>query len=255
MHWQDHGIILGTRRHGETSGIVSILTREHGRHHGLCRGIAGKRLRGVVEPGNAVACAWSGRLADHLGIWAIELEKANAATVLDDPLRLAGVAAATAMVEACLPEREPHPALYDGLTILLGAIAGGDPSWPFVYVRFELGLLSELGFGLDLASCAVTGETRGLTHVSPRSGRAVTEEAGLPYAAKLLRLPSFLAAGRGGPPANDLNRDLTDGFILSAFFLEQRVFAAPGQALPPARGRLVDRLLGAGAGLGVVTPP
>lgn len=255
MHWQDHGIILGARRHGETAGIVSILTREHGRHHGLARGIAGKRLRGVVEPGNAVTCGWSGRLADHLGIWTIELDRAHAAAVLEDPLRLAGVAAAAAMVEACLPEREPHPALHDGLGILLDAIAAGDSSWPFVYVRFELGLLSELGFGLDLSSCAVTGETSGLTHVSPRSGRAVTEAAGLPYAAKLLRLPSFLAAGRGGPPANDSYRDLADGFTLSAFFLEQRVFAAPGQAMPPARGRLVDRLLGAGAAVGVVTPP
>lgn len=255
MHWQDHGIILGARRHGETSGIVSILTREHGRHQGLARGIAGKRLRGVVEPGNAVSCGWSGRLADHLGIWTIELERAHAAAALDDPLRLAGLAAATAMVEACLPEREPHPALYDGLGILLEAIAAGESAWPFVYVRFELGLLSELGFGLDLSCCAVTGETRGLTHVSPRSGRAVTEAAGLPYAAKLLRLPSFLASGRGGPPANDSRRDLADGFILSAFFLEQRVFSAPGQALPPARARLVDRLLGAGAAVGVVTPP
>ncbi len=255
MHWQDHGIVLGARRHGETSGIVSILTRDHGRHHGLARGIGGKRLRGVVEPGNLVTCGWSGRLADHLGIWSIELDRAHAAGVLDDPLRLAGVSAATAMVDACLPEREAHPALYEGLVILLDAIAAGDSSWPFVYVRFELGLLAELGFGLDLSACAVTGETRGLTHVSPRSGRAVTEEAGLPYAAKLLRLPSFLASGRGGPPANDPNRDLADGFVLSAFFLEQRVFAAPGQALPPARGRLVDRLLGAGAAVGVVTPP
>lgn len=255
MHWQDQGIILGARRHGETAGIVSILTREHGRHHGLARGIAGKRLRGVVEPGNRVACAWSGRLADHLGIWSLELDRAHAAAVLDDPLRLAGVAAATAMVEACLPEREAHPALYEALAILLDAIADGAASWPFVYVRFELGLLSELGFGLDLSACAVTGATQGLTHVSPRSGRAVTEEAGLPYAAKLLRLPSFLASGQGGPPANDPQRDLTDGLILAAFFLEQRVFTAAGQGLPPARGRLVDRLLGAGAPVGVVTRP
>lgn len=247
--------MLAVRRHGEAAGIVSLLTRDHGRHLGLARGAFGKRLSGVLQPGNAVSCTWSGRLAENLGTFRIELGRALLAPLLDDPNRLAALSAATALVELALPEREPHPSLYDGLTALLLALDDGAETWPAVYVRFELGLLAELGFGLDLTECAATGARQDLTHVSPRSGRAVSAGAAVPYAGRLLRLPSFLTGGAGGPPANDPAHDIADGLALTGFFLEQRVLGPQGQGLPPARTRLVDRLVGKSATSGVDSAP
>ncbi len=239
MQWSDDGIVLAARKHGESAAIVSLLTRAHGRHLGLVRGGAGRRQRGALQPGNEVRATWRARLAEHLGVFEIELSAARAAAVLDDPLRLAALSAACALADAALAEREPHPALLEAFRVLLGVLSGAD-AWPAVYVRWELGLLSELGFGLDLTACAATGATTDLTHVSPKSGRAVSAAAALPYADKLLVLPSFLAGPAGGPPANDARTDVRHGLDLTGYFLERYVFR-PDRGMPPARDRFVAR--------------
>jgi len=161
MQWSDDGIVLSARKHGESSAIVQLLTRGQGRHAGLVRGGAGRSKRGVLQPGNEVRATWRARLEDHLGSYTVEPVRARAAQVMDDPLRLAALSSACAVAEAALPERERHPAAYDGFLLLLNAIEQ-DEHWPHIYVRWELGLLGELGFGLDLAACAQTGEVDGL---------------------------------------------------------------------------------------------
>jgi len=238
MEWIDEGIVLSARKHGETSAVVTLLTRAHGRHAGLVRGGTGKTARGVLQPGNRVAARWRARLAEHLGLLACEMTHPFAAAVLDHPDRLAALAAACAVADAALPEREPCPEVYDGLLALLGAIE--DDVWPVAYVRWELGLLAALGFGLDLSECAASGRNDQLAYVSPRSGRAVSLAAGEPYRGRLLALPPFLTAG-GGNGAEAVA--VLDGLRLTGHFLERHVFAPTGGgALPAARRRLEERL-------------
>lgn len=239
MQWEDEGIVLGARRHGESALIVQLLTREHGRHAGLVRGGQGKKLRPVFETGNRVAVVWKARLAEHLGSVTGELVLNHAARVIEDPARLACLSAAAALAEAALPEREPHPRAWEGLGSLLRAL-DADHGWAVGYVEWELILLAELGFGLDLSRCAATGETAALTYVSPRSGHAVSAKAGEPYRDKLLRLPAFLlpdGAATAPTPA-----EAFDGVRLTGFFLDRRVFAPHGRDMPPARSRFVDVL-------------
>lgn len=237
MDWVDEGIILSGRRHGETSAIVSLLTRGHGRHAGLVRGGAGKSARGVLQPGNRVAARWRARLPEHLGALTCELTHAFAAAVLDDAGRLAALSAACAIAEAALPEREPHTAAFDDLLKLLEAIERDN--WPAAYVRWELGLLAQLGFGLDMSECAATGRNDQLAYVSPRSGRAVSLAAGEPYRNKLLPLPAFLLS----PEVTDAGAaEVADGLRLTGFFLERHVFAHEGRGMPAARRRLEERL-------------
>ena len=187
MDWSDDGIVLAARRHGESSAVVQLLTRGQGRHAGLARGGAGSRGRGIYQPGNLVAARWRARLPEHLGSYTCELAHSYAAALLDDPLRLAALASACAVAEAALPERHPYPKLYGAFIALLDGL-DGEPQWAAVYARWELGLLDELGFGLDLSRCASTGVTENLSYVSPKSGRAVSREAGAPYRDKLLPL-------------------------------------------------------------------
>ncbi len=241
MHWLDDAIVLSVRKHGETAAIASLLTREHGRHSGLVRGGAGRRLKGVLQPGNQVIAGWRGRLAEHLGVLTIEPGPPWAARLLEAPAKLAALSAACALVEATLPERQPHAPLHDGLLVLLQGL-DEQPDWPALYIRWELGLLAELGFGLDLAACAVSGRAADLAYVSPKTGRAVSAAAGAPYAQRLLRLPSFLAGGHGVPPANDFRRDVADGLALTGFFLRHSVFEPHQLSIPAARERLVERL-------------
>jgi DNA repair protein RecO (recombination protein O) len=241
MHWVDDGIVLNVRKHGETSAVLSLLTRSHGRHAGLVRGGVGRKLKGVLQAGNEVEVEWRGRLAEHLGTFAVELKAACFAAVLDDPMRLAGLSAACALTEAALPEREPHAPLYDAFKVFLASLVAAEPEWPAVYVRWELGLLAELGFGLDLSQCAATGVTEGLTHVSPKSGRAVSSDAARPYGERLFRLPRFLAGEQGGVVGVGAGDDLRDGLALTGFFLERYVFLPHQQKLPAARSRLVER--------------
>ena len=234
MHWSDDGIVLAARPHGETGAIVQLLTRDHGRHAGLLRGGQGRRARGLLQPGNLVAAEWSGRLAEHLGTYACELVTAYAARVLDDPDRLAALSAAAAVCEGALPEREPHAPCFEGLRALLEELPGDH--WAEVYVHWELAVLSELGFGLDLAKCAAGGANDQLAYVSPKSGRAVSLAAGEPYRDKLLALPGFLA-GRGGGGPDEVGQ----GLALTGLFLERFVFAPHHKPLPAARQRLAGR--------------
>lgn len=239
MQWSDEGIVLTVRRHGEAAFLLSVLTVDHGRHAGLVRGRGG-RGAGAPQPGSEVALVWRGRLAEHLGTFTVETSRLRAAALFDDPHRLAGLAAALAVVETALPEREPHPAVHRALAALLDALQAGDESWPAAYVRWELGLLAELGFGLDLSRCAVTGGNERLTHVSPRTGRAVSAEPAEPWRNRLLALPAFLAPG--GADALD-DRQVRDGLALTGHFLERHVLAPQGHREPAARQRLAQRFV------------
>ena len=236
MDWSDDGIVLAARRHGEASVVAQLFTRGYGRHAGLVRGGAGSRARGVYQPGNLVAARWRARLAEHLGAFTCELVRSHAAALLDDPLRLAALTSACGMLSAALPERHPYPALYGSTLALIEALAG-EPAWPARYVRWELDLLRELGFGLDFTKCAATGATDDLAYVSPKSGRAVSRAAGEAWRTRLLPLPGFLiGAGEAGPA------DIAAGLRLSASFLERHLFAPHEHKLPAARERFVERL-------------
>jgi len=242
MEWSDEGIVLSARKHGESAAIVTLLTREHGRHAGLVRGGAGRRARGLYQPGNRLHATWRGRLAEHLGSFSCELTEAVAAPLLEDPLRLAGLSAVCAVAETSLPEREVHAPVYEGLGIVLQALAETDDEiWQSVYVKWEMGLLQELGFGLDFTQCAATGEVENLTHVSPRTGRAVSAAAAEPYRDKLLALPAFMLPGSAAATP----RDIVDGLRTTGYFLERHVFSQRREArAPDARSRFVDRLSG-----------
>lgn len=233
MEWQEDGIILSVRKHGESSAIVNLLTHTRGRHAGLIRGGTGKRMRGLLQPGNKVQATWRARLPEHLGNFSIEPVTAYAAAALNDAGKLAALSAACALIESTLPEREPHPAVLDGLEILLAALED-DAVWPVIYVKWEIGLLAELGFGLDLSHCAATGATDDLTFVSPKSGRAVSTAAAGPYKERLLALPAFLLDS--GQPAR-----IADGLKLTGYFLENHVFQHRNTDMPAARRRLADR--------------
>ncbi|MGE3931782.1 MAG: DNA repair protein RecO [Rhodospirillaceae bacterium] len=236
MQWSAEGIVVAVRAHGETSAVVALLTRDHGRHAGLARGGAGRRGRGVYQVGNVVAATWRARLGEHLGTYACELVRAHAADLLSEALPLAALNAVAAVVETALPEREPHPALYDATLAMVAALH--EPGWAPAYVRWEVALLAELGFGLDLAACALTGAAADLAYVSPRTGRAVSRAAAAPYRDRLLALPPFLAdAAAAATPAA-----VRDGLALTGHFLDRDVFAAHGRTAPAARDRLVDGL-------------
>ena len=236
MEWSDEGIVLSSRPHGEGGMVVSLLTRQHGRHAGFVPGGSSRRGRPVWQPGNMVEVNWRARLVEQLGNYTGELREPNAARAMDDAAHLAGLAAACAVIEQALPEREPHPAMYEGFHAFLTAL--GHDGWPAIYVRLELGLLQELGFGLDLAKCAVTGATEDLAFVSPKTGRAVSRAAAEPYEGKLLTLPAFLSTG--GLPAGD--EQLRQGLDLTGFFLERHAFWPHNKPLPPARARLIESL-------------
>lgn len=241
MEWSAEAIVLSVRRHGEGAAVVGLFTREHGRHAGYLRGRPAK-AGGWPLVGNRVRVRWRARLEAHLGQLSVEFLGDRASDVLQDAARLAALRAAAALVESALPEREAHPNLHTATEILFDALAADAPDWPEAYIRWELGLLAELGYGLDLETCAQTGASDNLTHVSPRSGRAVSAAAAAPYRDRLLALPAFLVPGRGAFPANDPARDLTDGLTLTGFFLERRVLQPHDRRLPADRQRLAERL-------------
>lgn len=239
MQWSDEAIVLSLRPHGETAGILELLTRRHGRHLGVVHGCSSSRLRGALQPGNRLNVTWRARIAEHLGVLDTELAEARAFRFFEHRAALIALNAAISVAAAALPEREPHEAAYEGSDALLNAIAGGGlADWGPLFVIWELGLLNELGFGLDLTACAVTGVTGGLIYVSPRSGRAVSEEAGRVYRDRLLPLPRFL---RGGSDrmATD-GDDIAAGLRLSAHFLQRWVLQPHGREIPQARQRLAD---------------
>lgn len=236
MDWHDEGIVLSSRPHGENGAIVELLTREHGRHLGLVRGGAGRRQKSVLQAGNTVAAHWRARLNEHLGAYTAELVKPRAGLLMDDAFALTGLSAACA-VASILPEREAHPALFEGFSFLLDTMEDAD-IWPAIFVRWELGLLQDLGFGLELGQCAATGVRDDLAYVSPRSGGAVSREAGAPYADRLFRLPPFLVSSQAGVDHAD---DIAEGLRITGHFLERHFYAPLGRHLPDARIRLMQR--------------
>jgi DNA repair protein RecO (recombination protein O) len=242
MQWTDEGIILGTRRHGETSLIVELMTAGHGRHLGLVKGGRSPRHQAVLQPGNGVRATWRARLSEHLGNWTLEPVSSRAARLIGNPVGLYGVQLLSAHLRL-LPERDPHPRLYTALAAILDDLA--DPlAAGELLVRFELELLNELGVGLDLSRCAATGATQDLAFVSPRTGRAVSRAASAPYADKLLALPGFLVARQ--PHAPPSAADLGTGFALTGYFLYRHVYEARGVEPPPARAGLIGLIERAG---------
>ena len=243
MEWSESGYILSAKPHGETSAIISAFTRTRGHHQGLVRGGRSKRQRPLLQPGNQVSLNWRARLEDHLGAFSIEALDLQAATVLDEKAALAGLQSLCAL-PLLLPERHAYPKLFETFEQVLHAIfeaAGeaGDDIWPALLVTFELGFLSELGFGLDLSSCAASGTAENLIYVSPKSGRAVCEKEGEPYKDKLLTLPPFL---REKGPKNPKKQDILDGFILTGFFLNRHIFEPRKKKEPEARARMIKFL-------------
>lgn len=237
MNWSDEGIVLSVRSHGETAAVAELFTRSHGRHLGLVHGGRSRKLRPVLQVGNHVDAAWKARLADQLGHVTLELRRGYAASAMNDGDALSGLTSMCTLTRL-LPERDPHPGLFEIMLFVLSFL--DDVSvWPALMVRWEMALLDELGFGLDLSACAATGSQADLIYVSPKSGRAVSAEAGEPYRDRLLRLPPFLAKGRQSPVTAD---DIRDGFLLTGHFLEVRVLAPRGELLPEARGRLTAKL-------------
>lgn len=238
MEWRDEGLLLAVRPHGETSAVIEVLTRTHGRHAGLVYGGQGTRLAPVLQPGAQLDVAWRARLAEHLGHYRVEPVRARAAAIMAEPAALAALNAMGALSVAFLPEREPNPALYDETLALADALATRAWDWPAAYARWELALLAALGFGLDLDRCAATGVRDDLAYVSPRSGRAVSRTAGGAWADRLLPLPGFLL-GRGQPTIGAVREALRT----TGHFLEHWACPAFERPAPPeARARLI-RLL------------
>ncbi|MBL4597280.1 MAG: DNA repair protein RecO [Robiginitomaculum sp.] len=237
MEWHADGYVLAVRRHGEASAIVEVLTREHGRCAGLVRGASGKRLRGLLQPGNLLHLSWRARLSEHLGMFVVEDAASSIASLLDDPLALSGLSAACAMICITLPEREAHARVFDAFAILVSQLHNPQ-IWPALFIRLESGILVELGYGLDFSKCAATGVTTNLTHVSPRTGRAVCAKSAEPYLDKLLPLPGFLTQSSSELEPDDIK----NGLALTAHFLEHRVLWPVDKQLPDSRERMIERL-------------
>jgi DNA repair protein RecO (recombination protein O) len=232
MEWRDEGLIIGVRRHGEQSAIVEAMTKAHGRHLGLVRGGRAARFGATLQPGNTIGLVWRARLDEHLGAYAVEPQSLRAGRLMESALALAGLNYLGQLIRA-LPERDPHEGVYEALTLLVDTLDDGALAPPLV-ARFETQILAECGFRLDLSRCAATGATEGLAYVSPRSGRAVSAEAGAPWRDRLLPLPPFLRQGarlEARPSADEL----ADGFRLTGFFLARDVFAPSGAPLPDSR--------------------
>lgn len=237
MEWREEGVLLARRRHGENAAIIEVFTEGHGRHAGIVRGGAGRKLAPVLQPGTQVDVSWRARLEDHLGAFTVEPVASRAATLMGDRRTLAGLNALTALLSFALPEREAHAALYHRTLAVLDMM-GESEFWPLAYVRWELFLLEELGFGLDLGRCAVTDRSDNLVFVSPKSGRAVSRVGAGEWASKMLPLsPALIGEGEGSP------EDIRDALTVTGHFLQNWVAASVGnKPLPEARARLVSML-------------
>jgi len=236
MQWTDEGIVLGVKRHGEANGILDLMTLEHGRHLGMVRGAFGSRLKPILQPGNSVSANWRARLDEHLGHYTVEGLRLRAGTLFGPRHAVFGVTHLAALMRL-LPERDSHTALHAALEDLLDRLHDPRMAAPMV-VRFELQLLAELGFGLDLDQCVATGTRADLVYVSPKSGRAVSRTAGEPYADRMLRLPAFLRETEAEPAG----RDLEDGFALTGFFLTRYVLEPRGLSLADERAHFIAAL-------------
>ncbi len=241
MEFEDDAYVLSARPFGETGAIVELVTRAHGKYAAHVAGAASRRMKPFLQAGARVVVRYRARTADQLGAAALEPAGEGPAALFDDRLALAGLASAAAVAAGALPEREPHLGAFLGLEALISSLVAPD-IWPAVYVRFEAGLLADLGFGLDLSKCAVTGSADDLVYVSPRTGRAVSAAAGAAYKDRLLALPPFLLSAQGGLRSGDI----AAGLAITGHFLDRFVFAPLNRPLPPARLWLADRLEAAG---------
>ncbi|MCP5380985.1 MAG: DNA repair protein RecO [Kordiimonadaceae bacterium] len=242
MEWRDRGIILNSRKYGEYDAIIDVLTRDRGRHAGIVKGGFGRRQRGSIQPGNEVTVTWRGRLETHLGTYSVELYKARAANFLYSPAKLAALNSCCSLLCVTIAENEAHETLLDGLLAFLDAleVAQNDlAEWAPLLIRWEIGLLTELGFGLNLESCAASGRTDELIYVSPKSGHAVSREAGAPYHDKMLMLPPFLK----GKSENITVTDLNHGLALTEFFMERHMLGPYSKKIPQARRMLRDYIV------------
>jgi len=235
MDWIDEGIVLGVRRHGEASAILEVMTREHGRHLGLVRGGAGSRMRPILQPGNDVRVHWRARLDEHLGNYTVEGLRLRAGNFMIAAHAAYGVTHLAALCRL-LPERDPHESVHDELAEILEHLNERTLAAALV-ARFELSLLAELGFGLDLDECAATGSRAELVYVSPKSGRAVSRTAGEPWRERMLALPSFLREDEGVLPASER---IAEAFALTGFFLERHVLGPRGLAMHDARASFIN---------------
>lgn len=254
MHWSDASIILSSRKYGESSAVVRVLAREHGVFAGVVRSANSKNNRGIVQAGNVVSSQWQARLSQQLGTFKLELLEAHAAHIMQDEAKLAALSSACTITEMALPERHPYPKLFLSLHEFLHTLTASD-HWQQDYVKYELSVLAESGFGLDLSECAATGVTEDLIYASPKSGRAACREAGEPYKDKLLPLPEFLLSGHGsrvmghgdlthdsGLMTHDYLKEILAGMQLTGYFLEHSLLAPHGKKLPAARIRLQNIL-------------
>ena len=233
MDWRDQGILLGARAHGETSVIIEVFTEAHGRHAGIVRGGASRKMAPILQPGNQVSVEWRARLEEHLGTYTVDIVQSRS-SILEDRARLAAMTSFCAMASYALPERLHLPRLYSASLDLVDHLVGSE-DWAGYYALWELALLEELGFGLDLSACAATGSMDELIYVSPKSGQAVSAKAGAPYADRMLPLPGFFL-GEPLVPIKDVQNALTT----TGFFLTKHLAGTvAGKPLPPARDRLV----------------
>lgn len=250
MQWTDAAIIISTRKYGENSALVRVLSREHGLFSGVVRGATSAKTRGMLQAGNGVSATWQARLAQQLGMFRLELLEAHTAYIMADAAKLSGLSSACALIEMAFPERHPYPRLFASLHEFLQILSAKD-DWLYDYINLELAILSESGFGLDLSECAATGRTDNLIYVSPKSGRAVCAEAGEPYKDKLLPLPNFLSHGSrvighgkennthdSGLMTHDHLKEILAGIELTGYFLEHNLLAPHNKKLPVARFRL-----------------
>ncbi len=235
MEWVDDAIVLGAKPFGEGKLVAEVFARNHGRFGGVVHG--GRRAAPNLQAGNLVHAGWKARLAEQLGFYnPLDLTTPYGGRLLSDATALAGISSAIALVRGTTAERQAYPGLFDALVVLFEALPEPEV-WPAIYARFEIGLLAQVGYGLDLARCAVTGAESDLAWVSPRTGRAASAEAGAPFADKLLRLPPFLTGG------TELEAgDVADALALAGYFLERRVYDQRGEGMPEARRRLIERL-------------
>ena len=241
MDFHEEAFVLSARAHGDTGVVVDMLTETQGRRGAYVAGGASRKMKPFLQPGSRVLADYRARTSDHLGSARLEAIGEGVSALFDDPLALHGLAAAAAVAQGALPEREPHPGAFLAFEALMAAFQIPDV-WPAIFVRFEAGLLEDLGFGLDLSRCAATGTMDDLIYVSPRTGRAVSREAGAPYADKMLTLPPFMLGAQAGL----IEGDVKAGFDLTGHFLEQFVFHPQNKPLPPARVWMLDKLADAG---------
>lgn len=242
MEWQDEAIVLSVARHGENDALLEVMTHSHGRARGFVKGGMGRRNKANLQAGNKLSVTWRSRIETNLGRFTLELMHSPLGQMLGDGARLSALAAATAVVSSTMTEREAHESVYEGLSAVIELLEHEDGTaayWAAALARLELGILKELGYGLDFSECAATGSTDNLVYVSPKSGRAVSAEGGAPYKSKLLALPRFLVEAQSAAS----EEDAVSAMKLTGFFLERNVWVVRGTGQPAARERLFSSLL------------